>query len=193
MILRSLAAIVALTALVSVARADEAPPEPASLTCPRGAIGALPTIRPGEIDPRGRAIRPWPYCAATTCTADADCTDGRVCSAEEIGLCVEDHAVEGGDAVRAARERGCEPDGTCLNVHSTCERARRCVDAPPAAPPPTPTAPAAAPAPAAAAPAAPPPSDSGCRASPRSPSGAFTLVVSALMMLARRRSRPSGV
>lgn len=120
--------ILALLALpASLARADVAPPQPEDVSCPRGAVATVPTVRPDALDPRGRPIHPWPYCAASTCRSDADCTGGRTCSSEEIGLCVEDLEVPGGDPVRSVRERGCEPDGTCLRVGAACERARRCV------------------------------------------------------------------
>lgn len=123
----------------SIASADIAPPRPEELSCPRGSIGAVPTVRSDATDDRGRPVQPWPYCAASTCASDSDCGGGRVCSTDEIGLCVETQEVPGGEPVRRVRERGCEPDGSCLNLQSTCERARRCVTPdgrPPSAPPP---------------------------------------------------------
>jgi hypothetical protein len=182
----------------TLAHADLAPPLPEDLDCPRGAVGTSPPVPEGATDERGRPLRPYPYCGATTCTTDADCTGGRVCSTDEIGLCMETIEAAGGASVRQARERGCEPDGTCLNVHSTCERARRCVaagDAPPtsvAPPPPTSEAPATTtpppttttePAP------APEPSSGMCAASPgTAPLGALGLAVAAAALaFARRR------
>jgi MYXO-CTERM domain-containing protein len=123
-----LAAILTLL-LAAPAAADVAPPPPEMLGCPRGALGTLPEVAPDATGPRGRPLRAWPYCAPTTCTSDADCDGGRVCSEAAIGLCVHDREVSG-QTVRAVRRRGCEPDGTCLHVQSTCERARRCVEPP---------------------------------------------------------------
>lgn len=194
------ASFVSVLSIAPAALADLAPPGPEFLECPSGAMGALPTVPAGAMDPRGRPVRPWPYCAPTTCTADTDCTGGRTCSAEEIGLCVEDHTVEGGGAtVRAARDRGCEPDGTCLNINATCERARRCVlpegalppspvelpaapEAPvaPELPPPPPPAPAPAAAPTASA-------GCGCAASTTAGPSWLAALVPLAIWLRRRR------
>ncbi|HJL16003.1 MAG TPA: hypothetical protein RMH99_10115 [Sandaracinaceae bacterium LLY-WYZ-13_1] len=105
------------------ARADVAPPRPADLDCRRGTVPTVPEVDPDARDPLGRPVQPWPYCAPSECTSDADCDGGRVCSAEPIALCVQEHE----DGRRTARRRGCEPDGTCLNMESTCETSRRCV------------------------------------------------------------------
>jgi len=179
--------------ITSVASADVAPPGPEDIDCPRGAIGALPTVRPDEMDPRGRPIRAWPYCAPSTCASDAECSDGRVCSPDEIGLCVEDHEVAGGDPVRSARTRGCEPDNSCLNVESSCERARRCVmpgEGAPTAPvaTPEPTSPIAAPT--AEMPAAETSSGCACRTTPRraASSVAFLALLPLALLVRRRRS-----
>lgn len=189
----------AVASITPTALADMAPPPAALLECPAGAAGAVPVVPAGALDERGRPLTPWPYCAATVCTTDADCTDGRRCSVEEIGLCMEDHEVPGGPTVRAARDRGCEPDGTCLNIHATCERARRCVagDAaavapaaeavpvvapaavmpPPPPPPPAPAAEAAA-------------SGCGCRVAPHaSARGPLFLLASLGLAFARRARR----
>lgn len=184
------------------ASADMAPPPPGFLECPPGAAGALPVVPPDALDERGRPLRPWPYCAATVCASDADCTDGRHCSTEEIGLCMEDHEVPGGPPVRAARDRGCEPDGTCLNLQATCERARRCVvgdasaageapaeavpavppaEEPPAPPPPPPPPPA----PAADAPA----SGCACRVAPHSDARGSLLLLASLAGAVALRTR----
>jgi MYXO-CTERM domain-containing protein len=194
-ILLALGSIVVLT---SVASADIAPPEPGDIECPRGAVGTLPSVRPDEMDPRGRPIRAWPYCAPSTCASDAECTDGRICSPEEIGLCVEDQEVPGGDPVRNARARGCEPDNSCLNAESTCERARRCVTpttegaaAVVAAPEVPPTEPAPPEAPATETPAAAPESASGCACHATSRGTDRSLAWLALLplaLIARRRS-----
>lgn len=182
------------------ARADVAPPSPEELSCPRGAVPALPEVRPDALDPRGRPVRPWPYCAPSTCASDADCTDGRVCSTEEIGLCVQPHEVFGGEPVRSVRERPCEPDGTCLNRESTCERARRCI-APAATPTPEPPAadpapatppppPASAEAPAAATTTTPTVATCACRAtSPRSSRTWLAPLVALALALGVRRRR----
>jgi len=123
--LRLIAALAVLAP--SAASADVAPPPAESLQCPRGAVGAVPEVDPDARDPRGRPVQPWPYCAPSTCATDDDCDGGRVCSTEEIGLCVEERE-QSGATVRQVRNRPCEPDGTCLNVHSECEVARRCVE-----------------------------------------------------------------
>lgn len=122
-----LLALMALAVLPMMARSDIAPPRAEELSCPRGAVGRVPPSDPDARDFRGRPLRPWPVCAPSTCESDADCEGGRVCSPEVIGLCVYDHPSSAGP-VPAVRERGCEPDGTCLNVESRCERARRCVE-----------------------------------------------------------------
>lgn len=174
------------------AAADLAPPGPDEIECPRGAVGTVPPVPAEAVDPRGRPLRPFPYCAPSTCTSDADCTDGRVCSAEEIGLCVEPMPapVEGAPALRNARERGCEPDGTCLNLESTCERSRRCVtpEAPAPTPPPAPE-PTPAPAPAPAPPPAPAPeaSSGGWCSVGHGQSSAWAMVALAAIALAVRR------
>lgn len=106
--------LIVLCWLVAVpALADVAPPTPDEMECPRGAVGRV------EVgDERG-----WnAWCAPSTCASDADCDGGRVCSPEPISLCVEDQRGQ-----RSVRTRGCESDGTCLNLHSTCETSRRCV------------------------------------------------------------------
>lgn len=112
------------------ALADVAPPAPEDLDCPRGAKG------------EGNGVSVW--CEPTICTDDASCGDGYRCSDEDIGLCVEPIEVATERVrpsldpdspapavptatVRSVRRRGCEPDGTCLNVDSTCEQSRRCV------------------------------------------------------------------
>lgn len=112
----------------SLVHADLAPPPPEELDCPRGAKGA------------GNGVSVW--CEPTTCANDLSCGEGYRCSEEDIGLCVEPIEVPtervrptlGGEmpevpmmSVRSVRRRGCEPNGTCLNVDSTCEHARRCV------------------------------------------------------------------
>jgi len=169
------------------ARADLAPPPPGLMNCPEGAYGTLPTIPAGTLDGRGRPMRPWPYCAATTCTSDADCTGGLVCSAAEIGLCMEDHEVVAGTTVRQARDRVCEPDGTCLALSATCERARRCVAgeaAPPSSivePPPPPTS-----APPITTTPPPTPSSCDCRAATGSSNGAIGIWLPLALLLLRR-------
>ena len=198
MAIRTLFALLgSMLVLPALALADIAPPEPGEIDCPVGAIGTLPTVRPDEMDPRGRPIRAWPYCAPSTCASNADCTDGRTCSPEEIGLCVEDQEVAGGDTVRSARPRGCEPDNTCLNVESTCERARRCVmptEGAPAAVAIAEPAPSEAPAAAAATPAAETPapesaSGCACHATSRATDGSFAwLALLPIALIARRRS-----
>lgn len=180
--------------LVTVpASADLAPPGPDEIECPRGAIGTTPPVPADATDPRGRPLRPFPYCAPSTCTSDADCTGGRVCSPEEIGLCVQDvpGPTEGSPPLRSARERGCEPDGTCLNIESTCERARRCVtaEAPPP-PPPAPPPPPPPPAPPPAAPAAETSSGGWCAVGHGAGSAwAVAALALAAIALARRRTR----
>lgn len=119
-----LLAALALLALPAPAVADVAPPPLEEVECPVGAVAVMDQPAEGETDPLGRPARPWPICVPTTCASDADCEDGRVCSRAEIGMCLE--AVEG-RAHPNIRRRGCEPDGTCLNVDSRCDRARRCV------------------------------------------------------------------
>lgn len=185
--------------LPSAALADIAPPPVESLTCPRGAVGYLPTVDPEARDPLGRPARAWPYCAPSTCESDADCDGGRVCSEEEIGLCVV--ALPEGETGRPhVRERGCEPDGTCLNIESTCERARRCVtpeaadeaadepaDAPAAADAPVGDEPASADEPAAEAPEAPAASGCACRAAPGRSAPPLALLGLALALVVRRR------
>lgn len=141
-IARTLGLLVLLTPLA--ARADVAPPPLEEMSCPRGAIAILPEVEEGATDPLGRPLRPWPVCVPTRCASDADCDGGRTCAPEEIGMCLEE--VEGQTHPRI-RPRGCEPDGTCLNNDSTCDRARRCVE-PDGEPPPIgePTDPATEPA-----------------------------------------------
>lgn len=112
----------------SVVSADIAPPSVEDMQCQRGAVPFLPEVEEGATDPLGRPARPWPYCTPSTCASDDECSDGRVCSDDEIGFCVETQG-EGDSARRTIRPRGCEPDGTCLNVNSECETSRRCVDA----------------------------------------------------------------
>ncbi len=194
--LRAALVLASVLALPLDAHADIAPPGPGEIECPLGAIGTVPTVRPDALDPRGRPVRAWPYCAPSTCASDADCTEGRVCSPEEIGLCVEDHPVEGGEPVRNARARGCEPDNSCLNIESTCERARRCV--PPAAAPTTPPVPEPPPAPAPAAAETAPSTESpaaasggcACHASERRvPGASLLLALLPLALVARRRRR----
>lgn len=199
MITRALLLALGTMLVPSWVSADVAPPEPGDIECPRGAIGTLPTVRPDAMDPRGRPIRPWPYCAPSTCASDADCSGGRICSAEEIGLCVEDHEVAGGDPVRNARARGCEPDNSCLNIESSCERARRCVmpEAGPAAAPEPVEAEAAEAAPGevpseapAASPVAETASGCACRATARGGRSVGWLALLPLaLIIARRRAR----
>ncbi len=163
--------------LVTHARADVAPPPPEELACSPGAIGAVATIPSDALDERGRPARPWPYCRPTTCTSDAECTGGRVCSTEEVGLCVRDR-VDFGVTSREAIERGCEQNGTCLNLQSTCERARRCVPAPAVAPP-----------------ASPPPmtttSTGLCQASPGTRNALVPWLLGALGLVLFRARRPN--
>ncbi len=178
------------------ARADIAPPALEDVTCPRGAVAALPEVPAGALDARGRPLRPWPYCAPSVCTSDADCTGGMTCSREEIGLCVESQDSQGAQ-LRSVRDRGCEPDGTCLNMQSTCERARRCVRdaAPPSDPAPSdparsdpaPSDPTPTNTPAADPPAA--SSSSGCAVSPGTSSARWALALPLLALALRRRSR----
>lgn len=183
----------------SVASADVAPPRPEELTCPRGAVATVPPVDPTARDPRGRPVQPWPYCAPSTCESDGDCRDGRVCSQDVIGLCVWSTQIEGGGTVRTVRERGCEPNGTCLNLESRCEQARRCV-VPGAAPAAAPTAAAPDPQPAsttAAAPAQEPAASQttsswGCHAAARGTSSPLWLlaIVLAWRRLTGRRMAP---
>ncbi|MGE0791086.1 MAG: hypothetical protein AB7S26_35770 [Sandaracinaceae bacterium] len=120
--------VLALSCLAAPAYADIAPPAPEDLDCQRGAVPFVPHVDPDARDERGRPLQAWPYCTPSTCEADTDCSDGRVCSDDVIGFCVQE-SVEGGETRRTIRPRGCEPDDTCLNVESTCERSRRCVAA----------------------------------------------------------------
>lgn len=174
-------------AVSGVVHADLAPPPPEELDCPRGAKGA------------GNGVSVW--CEPTTCANDVGCGDGYRCSEGDIGLCVESIEVATervrpdptGDlpdvrttTVRSVRRRGCEPDGTCLNVDSTCEQARRCVkveDEPdvPSAPIASPTAPSE---PREAADAAEHAGGCACRTSGNPTSAAMLLVLFAFV---RRR------
>jgi len=122
-----LLAVVALLA-PSAASADVAPPPVESLECPVGAVGRVDDVDPDARDPRGRPLQAWPYCAPSQCASNADCVGGRVCSSAEIGLCVIEQERDDGSVMRSVRDRPCEPDGTCLNIHAECRRARRCVD-----------------------------------------------------------------
>ncbi len=171
--------------------ADIAPPTPEDMSCPRGAAGRVIT---GE----GRGFNA--FCEPTTCESDDDCDGDRTCSSEEIGLCVEDR-----DGQRSARARGCEPDGTCLNMQSTCETARRCVSAddgeredvlasapdvelvPEAAPAPDPApAPTSEPDPVDGPLAPPAGSGCACRATPRASGPLGLLLILGLCALRRR-------
>lgn len=184
-----LALTLALLGLPALAHADLAPGPPQG--CPRGAAPRVaPTLG---------------YCEPTTCAADSDCESGQACSPDEIGLCVYEEAIPTERVhwaeqrevptrtVRMVRERGCEPDNTCLNTESTCERARRCVAAPPppAEPPPPPPA-TVGPAPAQAEGESPPAAETsgGCSVGASgSPALAGTLALAALLALATRRRR----
>ncbi|MEM9071530.1 MAG: hypothetical protein AAGE52_23690 [Myxococcota bacterium] len=113
----------------SFVHADIAPPRPEDLDCPRGSKG--------RVSEGGGA-----WCEPTVCANDVTCGEGYRCSTADIGLCVEEIQVptervrptldnpappSATKTVRSVRRRGCEPDNTCLNVDSTCERALRCV------------------------------------------------------------------
>lgn len=190
--MRRLLPLAALLLVPAAARADIAPPSPESLACPRGAVGYAPPVDPEARDPLGRPARPWPFCTPSTCASDADCAGGRVCSEEEIGLCVV--ALPEGETGRPrVRDRGCEPDGSCLNVESTCERARRCVtpEVGEEVPPPDeePVAEEAPAAPAVEEPAVPPAAASGCacRGAPGRSAPPLALLGLALALVSRRR------
>ncbi|MCB9597567.1 MAG: hypothetical protein H6719_32915 [Sandaracinaceae bacterium] len=175
--------VAALLGVAAPARADRAPRRPASLSCPAGAIGRLagdgPTRRP--------------VCVPTTCASDADCSEGRVCSTDDVDLCVADE-----EGARVARPGGCMPGDRCLDDAATCERARRCL-VPEAVPeavlrPVVPVTPAVETAPVSEPPAAalatdPPGASSsacGCRAVGRGRSA--PLVVALMLLLVRRRA-----
>jgi hypothetical protein len=178
--------LIVLSWLVAVpALADAAPPTPEEMECPRGAVGRVEVE-----DERGWTA----WCAPSICSSDAECDGDRICSAERISLCVEDQRGQ-----RSVRARGCEPDGTCLNIHSTCETSRRCVRpeagtapavapelaepvAEPAVEQPPPTEEAAA-----AADVAAPPSDCGCRAAPSRAAPLGLLGLLGWLALRRRR------
>jgi len=123
-----------IAALACPARADLAPPGPDSLDCPDGAIGTAGPRVAETVGPFRRARRTRSYCAPTTCTSDADCTNARVCSRAPIGLCVRTLEVSEDGTVQEA-PGACEPDETCSDWQSTCEQARRCVWSDPAPPP----------------------------------------------------------
>ncbi len=122
--LKRAALLTALSCLATHARADivgGAPPtNPEDLDCPRGAAAAYPIGEP-------EGSRMWLLCAPTTCTTDADCSDGRVCSEGEVGLCVNEVRANV-EPSRPISLVGCDPDGTCGGA-ATCQRARRCVHA----------------------------------------------------------------
>ena len=177
--MRSLLVLVLPLVAMGSARADIAPPEPEHMLCPRGAKGA------------GNGVSVW--CEPTTCANDVTCGEGYRCSEEDIGLCVESIEVaterfrpsldENAPPreipmarVRSVRERGCEPNGTCLNVDSTCEHARRCVREDPR--PPHVSSANLAPSPA-------PASASGCACRTADAGGAWPWLV--LLALRRRR------
>ncbi|MFK7988439.1 MAG: hypothetical protein AB8I08_20625 [Sandaracinaceae bacterium] len=196
-----------LMAVPSLASADIAPPPAEDLNCRPGTVATTPTIPAGATDPRGRPARPYPYCAAgPACTSDDACSGGQVCSAAPIGLCLEEREVAPGQRVGVPRSRGCEPDGTCLNINSTCENVRRCVpaDSPQAAAAPTAEEPAAetpaveepesdppADEPAAGEPAEPaaeePASSGGCSASLGAASGGWLMGLPLAWLFVRRR------
>ncbi len=171
----------------AVAAADIAPPSPSDLRCPRGSMGRVHRVE-GE---RGFSTS----CEPTSCEADTDCEGGLVCSTDTIGLCVEQVASATGEQVPSARDRGCEPDGTCLNVNSTCERARRCVDAGQRGPAESAEAEPAAERPTVDEDDGPPEELSGgdggcgCRAAPGSPVGPIAAAIGLLGLVALRRRR----
>ena len=56
----------------SSARADMAPPDVQDLRCDRGAVATVPEVDPEALDPRGRPVRPYPFCAPTTCASGSE-------------------------------------------------------------------------------------------------------------------------